>query len=198
MKNTVLILFCVFPGVITLMIIMTIYGRINRSMELKSNLSSAIEETLENSMSCQDYEIRNEKEFVADFVEMLVYMMDAQSEIRIDILQCNMEKGILSSAGTLFFKHPNGETGIIETERTVIYNKEKEAVPLVNCKIEFYIGEKCYKCFEVCKDSIILPPKQPEIEDKEFVRWVDAEGTGVDFSKPIVEDVIYYADIQNQ
>lgn len=196
MKNTVLILFCIFPGMITLILIMTVYGRINRSMELKSNLSSAMEETVENRMTYQNYEIRNEKEFVADFVETLVYTTDARSEMQVDILQCDWEKGILSSNGIIFFEHPNGKVGSIKTDRTVIYSKRKEEVPLERYKVDFYIGENCYKSLEVCENSFILPPKQPEIVEKRFVRWIKSDGTEADFSRPVVENIIYYADMQ--
>ena len=63
-------------------------------MELKSNFSSAMEKSVENVMNGEDYKIRNEEEFVAEFVETLVYTVDAKSGIQIDILQCDKEKGI--------------------------------------------------------------------------------------------------------
>lgn len=196
MKNTVLVLFCMFPGVLTLILIMTIYGRINRSMELKSNLSSAMEEVVENVMNSKSYEIENEKEFVSDFVETLVYTIDTKSEIQVDIFQCDQERGILSLAGTLYYKHPNGKSGSIKDERMVIYSPTKQEITSEGCKVEFYVGEKCYKMFEVCKNSVILPPKQPEIVGKRFNGWINADGTVADFSEPIVENIMYYADVE--
>ena len=196
MRNTILILFCIYPGLITLILIMAIYGRVNRSMELKSNLSSVMEETVVNAMNSENYKIRNEKEFVADYVEMLVDRIDARSEIRVDISQCDREKGILSSCGTFFYKHPNGKIGSVKEGKTVIYSQTREVIPLERCRVEFYVGEKCYKFLEVCKNSVVLPPKQPEIADKRFMGWINTDGTEVDFSKPIMNDIIYYADIQ--
>lgn len=196
MKNAILIVICAFPGVITLIIIMALYGRVNRSMELKSNFSSAMEKTVENAMSGQDYKIRNEEEFVAEFMETLVYTIDAKSEMQVDIFQCDKEKGILSSAGTIFYEHPNGEAGSIESQRTVIYNRTKEEIPVETYTVEFYIDGECYKTFDVCKNSVIIPPKQPEMEGRNFKGWINVDGTEIDFNRPITENIRCYANLQ--
>ena len=89
MRNTVLVITTTILGVIALMIVMTINGRMNRSMELKSNLSSVVEETIENLILNRQYSIHNTNEFLADLTENLVLTVDAVSDVRIDILECD-------------------------------------------------------------------------------------------------------------
>lgn len=195
MKNTILTLFCTFLGVIMMVLIMVMYGRLNRSIELKHNLSSSIEETIENTMLTEKYKVTNNEEMVADFLESLVYSCDAKSDMQVDILQCDRERGILSVSVTLSYLHPNGREGSIKTDKTVIYNQKPEDAQK-SYKVSFLIGEDCYKIFEVCENSVISVPVQPEIEGKSFYGWVDLEGEKVDFSIPIRENATYYADIR--
>lgn len=196
MKNIILILLCTFLGAITLMLIMTMYGRINRNVELKSNVSSAIEATLENVKVKQKYEIRNRNEFVADFVESFVYTIDAKSDIQVDVFQCDKEKGNLAVSVALFYKHPNGKMGIVQTEKNVIFNRNSIDSPLERYKVKFWVGTECYKIFEVCKGSVISVPVPPDSEEKTFVGWLNADGTIADLNNPVIEDVTYYADIR--
>lgn len=196
MKNIILLLVCTFSGVITLMLIMTMYGRINRSMELKSNLSSVVEETLGNVMVNEKYGVRNTTEMVADVVEAFVYTIDAKSDAQIDIFQCDKERGIISVLVTFLYKHPNGKQGSIEAERTVIYNRTNIEEPLEKYKVQFLVGEECYKIYEVCANCMISPPIEPKVDGKTFVGWTNSDGASADFTNPIGEDVIYYADMQ--
>ena len=108
---------------ITLLIVMSVYGRINHSMELKSNLSSIVEETVEHMTVNPKYNIGNTNEFLADFVEMLSVALDTESDITVEIFQCDKEKGILSVNVIASYQHPNGKTGSVACERTVILNK---------------------------------------------------------------------------
>jgi len=123
MKNVVLILGTLLSGVIMLLIVMTVNGRMNRSMELKSNLSSIVEASMENMMQNPKYSIHNINEFVADFMENLSLTIDSESDVRVDILDCDTQKGLLSVRVTLLYTHPNGMPGTVSCERLVIFDK---------------------------------------------------------------------------
>lgn len=126
MKNIVLVFVNVFLGILTLMMVMTVYGRMHRSIELNSNLSSAVEETVENMTVNKKYDIHNTDEFLADFIQTFLMALDAQSDIMIDVLQCDKEKGILDIRVTASYLHPNGKKGTVTCERTVILNRLME------------------------------------------------------------------------
>lgn len=122
MKNIVTIISCALIGVITLAIVMSVSGRMNRSMEVKSNLSSAVEETVEN-LAGKKYAVSDMEEYLADFSESLMDFIDTDSDITVQVAAADMEKGILAVKVTETFMHPNGRTGEVFYERVVIFNK---------------------------------------------------------------------------
>ena len=69
MKNIATMISSIILGAITLLIVMTVQGRMNRSTELESNLSSIIEETVEIMTVDKKYDIEHAEEFLADFQE---------------------------------------------------------------------------------------------------------------------------------
>lgn len=126
MKNIILIISETMMGVLTLMIVMTIDGRMNRSMELQSNLSSVVEETVDNALLKKKYGVNDTNEFMADMVSELAVVLDAKSDITVDILQCDKEKGILAVKVTAAFLHPNGKVGTVTCERNVILDRTEQ------------------------------------------------------------------------
>lgn len=123
MKNTVVLSTLIIIEMLTLMILSTIYGRLDRMMELESNLSSVVEETLEDMVSHSFYDYENMDDLMGEFAKSLFVTMDASSNVTIDVLQYDMQKGILSVRVTLFYEHPNGEVGRIVCEKHVIWNQ---------------------------------------------------------------------------
>lgn len=195
MKNIGMSVINLFLGCVILLITMTVYGRINHSMELKSNFSSIIEETVEHMTINPKYNIQNTNEFLADFVETLVAAIDSESDITVEIFQCDKEKGILAVNVVAAFMHPNERIGTVECKRTVILNKMKKNVPKI-CKVEFRINDELYKEYTVQADNIINAPFNVQNTEGIFYGWVDENGIEADFTQPIKNDVIYYADIR--
>lgn len=194
MKNIVVVISTTILGVLVLMIVMTINGRTNRSMEIQSNLSSVVEETMDNMALNPKYNIQNTNEFIADLVETLSMTIDAQSDVTVDVLQCDKERGILSVKVTLSYVHPNGNLGTVECERNVIFNKLQEE-ELKQCRVTFYIGSDIYKEYIVTEGAILTAPVSPSITDGVFYGWIDGTGVTVDFSQPVLQDVVYYANV---
>lgn len=110
---------------IALLIVMSVMGRMNRSMEVKSNLSSAVEETVEN-LAVKKYAVSDMEEYLADFNEALMDFIDTDSEITVQVAGADTEKGILAVKVTETFAHPNGRTGTVSCERVVIFNRLEE------------------------------------------------------------------------
>lgn len=181
---------------ILLMIVMTINGRMNRSMELKSNLSSVVEETIENMMLNPKYEIQNTNEFIADLIENLILTLDAVSDVKVDILQCDKERGILSVKVTLIYMHPNGNPGSVTCEKIAIFNKVVEEKK-EKYRVTFLVGEDLYKEYVVLDGTVLVRPVEPNVSEGTFLDWIKEDGSIMDFSKPITEDVICFASIES-
>jgi hypothetical protein len=180
-------------GVIFLTI-MAVSGRMNRSMELKSNLPSAAEETAENLLA-KKYDVADKNQLEADFLETLAYAIDSDSNIRLKVNAADKEKQLLSVSVTEEFKHPNGKPGTVSYDRTAVVNKLQEEV-LETYQVSYYLmntDTDCYKCYTVHADDMVPVPKDPVAEGKTFTGWADAEGNALDQNMTITQDAAYYA-----
>lgn len=196
MKNIALGIVNTILGVLTLMIVMSVYGRMNRSMELASSFPSALEETVEHLMINRKYNIHNTNEFLADLVQTLSVSLETESDLTVEILQCDKEKGILSVRAEASYLHPNGKPGTVTCERTVILNRIPEEVP-ENYRAVFYVGEELYKEYTIQEENTINAPVSPQTaEEMVFYGWIDANGNAVDFTQPVTQDIICHADIR--
>ena len=180
-------------GVIFLTI-MAVSGRMNRSMELKSNLPSAAEETAENLLA-KKYDVADKNQLEADFLETLAYAIDSDSNIRLKVNAADKEKQLLSVSVTEEFKHPNGKPGTVSYDRTAVVNKLQEEV-LEIYQVSYYLTNtdtECYKCYTVHADDMVPVPKDPVAEGKTFTGWADAEGNALDQNMTMTQDAAYYA-----
>ncbi len=192
MKNMIMLLVSAVLGVLTMLIVMTVDGRSNRSMELKSNLSSAVEETVE-IMSTGKYDISNTNAFLADFTQNLSGILDSDADITVKILNVDKEKGMLGVRVTAAFVHPNGKPGTVGYERNVVLNKREET-EVQTYTVQFYLQpDKIYKTYSLCEGDSIHVPENPTSESGTFTGWADAEGYLADFSQPVEQDLSYYA-----
>jgi uncharacterized repeat protein (TIGR02543 family) len=180
-------------GVIFLTI-MAVSGRMNRSMELKSNLPSAAEETAENLLA-KKYDVADKNQLEADFLETLAYAIDSDSNIRLKVNAADKEKQLLSVSVTEEFKHPNGKPGTVSYDRTAVVNKLQEEV-LETYQVSYYLTNtdtECYKCYTVHADDMVPVPKDPVAEGKTFTGWADAEGNVLNWNTTITQNTDYYA-----
>lgn len=180
-------------GVIFLTI-MAVSGRMNRSMELKSNLPSTAEETVENLLA-KKYDVADKNQLEADFLETLAYAIDSDSNIRLKVNAADKEKQLLSVSVTEEFKHPNGKPGTVSYDRTAVVNKLQEEA-LETYQVSYYLTNtdtECYKCYTVHADDMVPVPKDPVAEGKTFTGWADAEGNALDRNITMTQDASYYA-----
>ena len=113
-------------GVLTLLIVMTITGRMNYASELESQLSSVLEEALWNLTAEKKYTVSDTEEFLADVVENLAATLDAETGLSVRIQKADMEKGLLSVEVVRSFRYPGGAEGHVSCSRTVLLNRVPE------------------------------------------------------------------------
>lgn len=202
MKNIVMMLVSGILGVLTLAIVMTIFGRVNRSVELQGNLSSAMEMTLERRMELEEGGAFSDESAmaVAECVEHMAAVMDADTGLTVKVYLADMEKGVLSMKTIAEYRHPDGTDGTAEWERTVIYNRISEEEPDYY-EVSFYrnkadmLGEGlCYKSMVVREGDCIHPPAEPAAAGAGFAGWRDINDYIADFSRPVEQRLTYYAD----
>ena len=128
MKIVIRNIMLICAGAMVFLILMTMVGRTKRSVEIESNLSSVVEETVENMAVNPKYTIDNVDEYVADMTQYLADVLEADSDIKIEIEKADKERGLLAVKVTERFLHPNGKVGMVSDSRVVILNKLEEPV----------------------------------------------------------------------
>lgn len=187
-------------GAVVIMIIMTVGGRMNRSMEIKSNLSAVVEKTVENMALTKKYDVNNIQEYLSDFTENLSCFLDTDSAITVDVMEADTTKGLLSIKVTESFKHPNGNTGTVNCVKTVILNKLEEAEPQIFTvkyyisRADMYVDQNCYKSYECFQGDTIIAPINPIQPGKTFMGWKDVNDYMADFSQQVEQNISYYAE----
>lgn len=119
MKNMLVAFYSMLIGIIVILIGVTIYGRNTRQTELNNALKIA----MEDAMVCLLYEEgkpETEEEWKAAFVQLLAIQINSVSDLSVDFLEANMEKGILSVEATLTWNHPIGTRGSVSNRMTAI------------------------------------------------------------------------------
>ena len=196
MKNITVFIYATVIGVIILFIVMTIGGKTNRSMELKSNMPSAVETALESSMVKQNYEVNNNSELLADYAETMAMAVDSNADLGIDVMNINYAQGLLSVKTSEKFKHPNGNDGSVSDQRTVILNKlveeEKHVYTVRYYKTADDVGITLYKKYEVQEGTSVPVPVDPIMEEKTFSGWIGSAGESL--SDPVTADLIIYGE----
>ncbi len=197
MKNMITMMIGIVIGAITILIILTVTGRMNYAAELESQLPAVVEDTLCNAKMKQSYHVADNKEFIADVTEQLASELDAQTGIDVRVMGSDVEKGLLSVEVVRNFLHPNGRNGTVTDSRTVLTDKlQKQAVQ--KYYVKFYTDESaesgiCYKQYLVMTGNTVPVPADPVKNDKKFAGWQDDKGYEADFSQPVEQNRDYYA-----
>lgn len=196
MKTAIVSCVLAFLLVITSLILFTIYGQNTRQNELEDSLSITIEQALENLKTNQNYSVANTEEFVADFVENLIISIDSDSEVKVEILSVDYEKGLLDVNVTETFDQPNGSVSSISCRKTVIleeYSQDTSQYFL----IKFLTtqpgkdGEFVeFKTYSICEGSLFIAPSAtPSKEGYTFKGWSQDEPNESNSYSPNLIDV---------
>jgi hypothetical protein len=111
--------------VLFLTIIITVHGRTLRNSEVSQSLGEAMQTTMNHLLSQNAYTIADKDDFVADFLETFLLQVNSDSDITVNILKADYEKGLLSVEVIETYIHPNGEKGQVSACRTILLDKKK-------------------------------------------------------------------------
>mgnify|MGYP007059860284 CR=1 FL=1 len=170
MKNMITMMIGIVIGAITILIILTVTGRMNYATELESQLPAVVENILCNVKIKQLYNVADNQEFTADVTEQIAKELDAQTGIVMRIMGADKEKGLFSVGVDRTFVHPNGKTGTVKCSRTVLADK-LQIVEIQKYYVQFYKdadNSECYKKYCVTEGDTISAPAVPEYKDREF------------------------------
>lgn len=128
MKNVFLGFGITICAIISIVIIMTLCGTNMRQNELNRAVDSALQDTVENQFDIKSYSMSSNDEFIADFMEALLVQINSDCSIKVNVLDVDYQKGLLSVEVIEKYKHPIGTEGQVSVKRTVIM--EQYTVPV--------------------------------------------------------------------
>lgn len=123
MKSLIMMMVSVMLGTLTLAMIFAISGRMDRSVEVKSNLSSAAEQTVSGLMEGEGNGSLSREQMLADFIGQLIIANDTVSDMIVEVGNIDEKKGLLSVRVIEEFDYANAKRGSTESSRTVIWDK---------------------------------------------------------------------------
>ena len=195
-------------GMISIIVIILFVGiylnlmhRQSRKEEVTNNLAEAIEISAEQAWLDREKLVKNDKEFVSDFIQTLVMQMESESSVDIRIVEVDLEKGILAVDVKETFQYTNGKEGTVDYQKTILLEREiKKEIEM--CSVIFYCGnedkdEEIFKIYEVEKNGSIVKPQQVidyTDEKRKFNGWIDENGKKIlDKQIQVARDIKYYA-----
>lgn len=191
MKNIIYGIVMAVLGVLIVLVLLTINGKMTRQAELDDSLASAVENALDNCLNRKNYEITNDKEFIADFNQELLTQIENDADIEVQLTKADKDKGVLGIRVKETFKNPNKK----ESEQTY---ETSACLDTDRMKGFFNItfvdkDNTVLNSSQIRGNSVIKAPKMPD----NFKCWVDKDTNEeiVDLGR-VVENKTYIAKYQ--
>jgi len=119
MKKVLMAVFSVMIIVIVILIMFTLHGRNARQTELDNALNTSMKQSMD-ALLVMEGKPHTEEEWKVMFLQSLASQIESESELTVNILEIDMDKGILSVEAILKFKHVAGTEGTVSSQRTII------------------------------------------------------------------------------
>ena len=188
--------------IIFAVILINLNSKADRKQQLTDNLAEAVEETAQSVFKEKNYDVNDNDEFIADFLETLLSEIDSDGTLTVNVVEADLEKGILSVDVVEEFKYTNGNTGYVQTQKTIILNQTvEEETPVYTAS--FYLDkdsvgtDETYKVYTLYEGESLLTPVEPKDitdEGKTFLYWSDLKGNKyTNISGTISSNLKFYA-----
>lgn len=119
MRKILITVLSIVIVLIFIVIYYTLHGREIRQTELNNAVMSSMKSAMEMLLE-EENAPKNEEEWIIMFLQSLTMQIDSASELTVNILEADMEKGILSVEAKLVFGYIFGKTGSVTCYRTII------------------------------------------------------------------------------
>ncbi len=196
MKHTILLMLSGMAGVLCCVVVLVFSGSMYRSEEVTGSLSNVVEQET-GQMAVQSEQ--DAWEIGAVCMEQIALAVTSDSDVTLEIMKADEGKGVLSMRLSEHFIHPNGAADTVASERTAIVSGEVSEEE-TQWKVKFYKNREdmendaeTYKTYQIGDGCRLQSPAQPKDGEMEFVVWKDVNDYIADFSVPVEQDQVYYA-----
>lgn len=129
MKNVILGAYGIFLIVASAMLGLTVYGMQSRENEMNRCLSRIVADTLEENyvphFLQDETEGKGDEEVAEELKQRIGEAIHTDSEVEVDVVCCDMKKGIVSVAVTESYDTPLGTRTEREYRRTAIVDRKE-------------------------------------------------------------------------
>lgn len=197
MKKAVVAMIGFLFIIVAALIGFTIQGRTARQTELENALTSSMEKTMLMLSEQRKYAPATDEEMVAFFMEAMAVQIESSSKLTVNILEADVEKGILSAEGILTYKHPIGTEGDVTCKKTIILEQYRTGTDKDGVAIQYLAEGKVFKFYTLSIGSAFINPGIPTAEGKTFSHWESPLGNGsfaaITNGKTVEESVTFVA-----
>lgn len=173
MKKVVIAMILVICIVATIFTVLTINGRASREEELAQSLGAAVESSLKEAFLEKNYNIMNTDEFVGDFLQYMAIRLNSNSDITVNVVGIDYEKGMVTIEITGTYTHPNGKAGAVSVQKTVLLEQsEKKIDEFYN--VTYYVDKEIYMKSVLKGGDVLMEPDTAGILG--FQYWGTQEG----------------------
>lgn len=190
MKNLAIIISFVTITVMTFFIIQSLQIKEYRTVELSEAVDNALMAVMDNLANNKCYAIESDEELVEDFKEMLMTSIDADSEIIVDIISVDYQRGLLGVKVTENYKYLNNRNGSIVKSATVLIDQKKSEKRYFT--IQYYVNDSIYKSYRLAEGETVIIPKEPVWEGHNFTAW-SCESGEMSEKDTVTGNQTYYA-----
>ncbi len=124
MKNVVMgAMMSIIIALITI-IILTTDDRIVRINEDNTALANALDESI-SAIDTDKYSIADTSQLIADITQGLLMQVESDSDITVNVMDADRDKGIVTIEAVQDFKKPTGKSGQVVATRTIILEEKQ-------------------------------------------------------------------------
>lgn len=191
MKHTVYGVALAIMGLLIVAAVMTVSGRDVRENEMDKALNTAVEQSLEQLKEEGGYEATDYRELVADFNRTLLLHISSDSDLKVEILTADLERGVLDVQITEGYKTTSGKDKETTCRKTVILEEYSTKKPYHT--ITFKSEGAVHAEYSLYEDSLIVEPQAPRKAGHAFKCWKNGRGETLSAEMKATEDMVFTA-----
>lgn len=169
MKHTIYGIVLAVAAVLIIAAVLAVSGRDVRENEMDKALNTAVEESLGQLKAEGGYGFNDYHELIADFNQSLLLHVSSDSDIKIDILTADLERGVLDVEIEAAYQTVDGKKGKSSCRKTVILEEYSDRMEYHT--VTFISEGQVHAKYSLYEGSFIVEPQKPKNEGREFLCW---------------------------
>ena len=165
----------------------TIEGSAMRDRDMKNALHTALEQALLDAVHRENYDAADNDLLLADTSALLIEQLNAKDKnlsLTLDVAGVDAKAGLLSVHARETFTYPNGKTGSVEDEATIVLEREipKQYYQIVyslpkNIRDQLLLPEQIRSYTIEERSPIMVPPTPAMLSENgwKISSWVDTK-----------------------